>query len=425
MNSENPLDNLKEPESVDSLESLVYLSSVDIVGSTALKQRNDSWQDIISSFFNEAREFVKDSSLNKPSGFKDWKFLGDEVVFRAHITSKSDIEKLSEDAYKILMHLAEHVETKDIGLSAKGTVWIVPVDNKQNIFISGEDYLGIHVDTGFRIAKAFSQQKQLALSFEIVYFIHKFHGHLERIFFLGYKELKGVWNQRLYPVFWYINETKNIKTKIPYDLPERCKLTRELITLIDANLRNHDIIEEIIPKINHPFLSDILNKCDIYLGEAHPETQGREFQLQKTELHNALVVIDSNKKILLNKRQSSRHIHPDTWACPGGHILPGESLRESCIRKAREELCITVNPITDVVVPYFIEPKPKHPLGINGFRVLCIADSVEIERLANNNDVKWFTIEEIENLESEGKTVPDISRQLKYLLKMHDSIEST
>jgi ADP-ribose pyrophosphatase YjhB (NUDIX family) len=413
----NPLDTIKVPTGQGDLENLVFFFSVDIVGSTALKQRNNDWQEVIRSFFQRSRELIKgDEPVSNAQSLVVWKYLGDEIVFISDLTSKDQLHLLTEACYNILTNLADYMESKDPELSAKGTVWIVPVDGQQNIYLYGEDYLGRHVDAGFRVAKEFARQRQLALSFEVSILLSEKTATGSKLHFLGFRHLKGVWQDRYYPVVWYAPGSESIK-KLPYDLSARCELTRKFIRQIETHEVGSDRVARELEKIDHEFSKTDLSSIKSYLESHRHVKSGREHRRQKTEIHNALVVIHpSEKKVLLHKRTGDREIHPTKWACPGGHIHHGESLEASCTRKGREELNLEVKPITDLVVPYFIGASEAGGIGINGFRVQCCIEDSALNTIEKNESLKWFSVKEIELLEKNGETVPDLSSQIKRIL---------
>ncbi|MBQ9834502.1 MAG: NUDIX domain-containing protein [Bacilli bacterium] len=74
--------------------------------------------------------------------------------------------------------------------------------------------------------------------------------------------------------------------------------------------------------------------------------------LDKVIIHNeglyhkevAIFLINDNKEILLQKRSSTKNIHPNKWAWHGGHVIAGESNIDAIIRESKEELGINLSP---------------------------------------------------------------------------------
>lgn len=56
-----------------------------------------------------------------------------------------------------------------------------------------------------------------------------------------------------------------------------------------------------------------------------------------------MAVFDSEKKLLLTRRNSNLRVFPHAWVMPGGHIDLGESLEEGVVREIKEETGIQVD----------------------------------------------------------------------------------
>jgi len=78
------------------------------------------------------------------------------------------------------------------------------------------------MDIGFRITKYSSRQK-ITLSAEYAYLLY----HLskptgsskidDKLKIVAFKELRGIWNGRLYPIVWYYPDWDNIESSFDYD----------------------------------------------------------------------------------------------------------------------------------------------------------------------------------------------------------------
>jgi len=238
-----------KPKSIPIQNSILFIS-FDIVNSTQLKNDFDDWPILIDSILQRTlNEF-------RPYG-KFWKNLGDEIIFTRDLSDLHNFKKmdksllidfiqkvydiLTEMNIKIATELASFELTYEIGL--KSTIWLAPIEFeeskkvKDKIFNtviklhkddnSQKDYIGIDIDAGFRVTK-FTRKNVIALSAELSYFI------LETLKYLGNKcphkkgdkfvcskceikekianfvyfdltTLKGVWNNRHYPIFWFSN----------------------------------------------------------------------------------------------------------------------------------------------------------------------------------------------------------------------------
>lgn len=43
----------------------------------------------------------------------------------------------------------------------------------------------------------------MAISFELAYILSKDTDYLKNIYIITYKSLKGIWQNRMYPIIWY------------------------------------------------------------------------------------------------------------------------------------------------------------------------------------------------------------------------------
>ena len=122
----------------------------------------------------------------------------------------------------------------------------------------------------------------------------------------------------------------------------------------------------------------------------------------------AQAFILSNNKILLGKR-STKGLYHGLWATFGGKIEQCETPSEALVRECYEELGIYIeNPEwIDVVEDDF-----KH--DIHFFSVKSWKG--EITNKSEHYEVRWFALDEIENLQMVDTVREVINRHLKYLL---------
>jgi 8-oxo-dGTP diphosphatase len=109
------------------------------------------------------------------------------------------------------------------------------------------------------------------------------------------------------------------------------------------------------------------------------------------------VIIDDGR-VLLVKRG-----HPPLageWSIPGGVLELGETLREAAVREAREETCLTVEPaellgVYDRVLRDDTGGILYHFVLID---FLCRPLSGKAQAADDADEVRWFTLNEIEKL---------------------------
>ncbi len=200
--------------------------SYDIVNSTLYKYRHLKWASLYKKIFETLHNEIKSS------GFKKWKINGDELLYiKEYIECNlsDDIKKADCIMTTALRKIHEDNELRrdfnDIKqISLKSTMWIANIkdinnsdnDEKGTSDVSIEwndkiDYFGKETDTGFRISTLVPRSKT-GISAAIMYVLfHKDDEILKNIKLLGYSSLKGIWNNKKYPIFIYIRELKKNK----------------------------------------------------------------------------------------------------------------------------------------------------------------------------------------------------------------------
>ncbi len=246
---------LSGPEFDDLARSkLKIFLSVDVVGSTALKQSgrhfslpegagnpldfdNGDWLHLLMGFYRDfpskladAYAEVRDRRKKDSKGTIGahtrspalWKALGDELIFSAELKGDEDAA-IHLEALASAINSSVHIwseGSRKLPVSFKGTAWIAgfPVGNAEipmtvsetkasvadRIAIGDDryDYSGPAMDIGFRLSR-FATPRRLIISAEVADLVIKDLVIKNRIFVEDPVELKGVLNGRPYPIFWY------------------------------------------------------------------------------------------------------------------------------------------------------------------------------------------------------------------------------
>ena len=204
--------------------------SVDVVGSTAFKHRkaldgeSKPWQKFIHAFYTGFPEIFwrkvgeaqaeggPGTALIKPHL---WKALGDELIFSVPLKHPS-YTRLYLKAFRL--SLIEAIKNwaggeNPLPISFKGTAWLagfpvfnsaVPLDVEKPFSAESEhfDFVGPLIDIGFRLSKLASPRK-FVISADIAWLITTLGDTAAMSFhYDGLETLKGVLNERPYPVFW-------------------------------------------------------------------------------------------------------------------------------------------------------------------------------------------------------------------------------
>jgi len=124
----------------------------------------------------------------------------------------------------------------------------------------------------------------------------------------------------------------------------------------------------------------------------------------------AWAIIIDKSKILLVLRPNDKKVFPDSWSFPWWKMKPWESLHNTIIREVKEETGLNFTPISKF---NFSELITKNFHNISHLYIWTINWNQ-----FDNNSVKWFNIDEIENINiafNYKKTIKSLLKNLKSL----------
>ena len=276
----------QEREEPFERRSVEVFFSFDIVNSTSYKTLNfTGWSQVIFALFSKVQRLV----AKKMPSAEMWRILGDEVIFIVPIKEKNDIFIYVNSIFEILnimvIQLKKGIFFDELGIceldrdlmkmqniiSMKAAAWIAIIgenlkkleqyDNLIERFKLQEGYgifefLGNDIDTGFRV-KENTQERRLTISYELAYILSRNTDYLKNIHIITYKRLKGVWQNRLYPIIWYYDEKylegMSFENSFYYDEREN----NELVKSYFENRINSILIQEMYYDVDYA-LSKIL-----------------------------------------------------------------------------------------------------------------------------------------------------------------------
>ena len=129
-------------------------------------------------------------------------------------------------------------------------------------------------------------------------------------------------------------------------------------------------------------------------------------------------ILNSENKLLIQKRSSVKRIEPNVWAMTGGNVMAGEDPKDTLVREAREELNITLDPKELI---YFTVVKTGNVL----IKTYFMRHDYDISKMKYKDDevseVKWATWKEIDDLVKNNEFISARWRYVKDYLK--DRIE--
>ena len=261
-------------------EKNIYIFfSFDLVGSTRFKVEEPAiWPYIIFKFY----ELIYNELKNKIPQILVWKYLGDEVLLYVSIKDfecDSLIYEIPDIAYNVQSKVAKDIQTiihkKQLKLDIKSTIWIAGVQtvksqvfNANDISIEDEkyrnlmmpltvgdklqvDFLGPDMDTGFRISK-FAYHHKVVLSADLAYLLYRMKkprkrkGIDEQLKIVSFETLKGVWDNKYYPIIWYYPNWKCVETDFFYsDHKENEIVDRILSNRIESINKLENVYDEL------------------------------------------------------------------------------------------------------------------------------------------------------------------------------------
>jgi hypothetical protein len=253
--------------------------SIDVVGSTAFKHRkvesegSKPWLKFIHGFYTAFPEMCQNRVLEvekeadpKPHLARPylWKALGDELIFSVLVNHPSHVRHYLKAFRKSLIDAIQHWTEGENGLpiSFKGTAWLagfpvfnsaVPLDCGPTHAVDSEqfDYVGPLLDIGFRLSK-FATPRRFVVSVDTAWVIAALEdaGGMT-IHYHGREPLKGVLNDRPYPVFWI--DCVDDENGASLDRLEDTILNRTPVELNSVRELAEAFLKAVAPAIPKPF----------------------------------------------------------------------------------------------------------------------------------------------------------------------------
>lgn len=198
------------------------------------KQNCDSiyyqdWSIIIRNLFNDFNSCFCNFLLQEE--IYPWKFCGDELIYCIPVQKRKDVYRYTLAFYKTLRVLDKKCTESNL-IRLKGSAWTAgfPVRNRiietpipetfrkkddskdisEENFLIFEyphlDYVGPEMDIGFRIGK-YTNPGLIVVSLELAYILSDAEtecvpGERFSIINVGWEVLKGVWDEKKYPILW-------------------------------------------------------------------------------------------------------------------------------------------------------------------------------------------------------------------------------
>lgn len=275
------LDSFSEPA-----RKFYIFTSFDLANSTEYKERHpESWFKLINEFYDHV--FSAQGVFSDEERSKVWKLIGDEVLLYQRIETQDMLKRSLSATFSNLQTInkkvidSDHNKAKHL-LRVKGSVWCAavleynsltesdldasglqgrnfgipqPVDREVKISVANKtlydniiDFVGVDLDIGFRVAD-YTEPGRLAVS-ALLTRLYLASQRIEdededaKARIVGYRKLKGAWNDFHYPIIWYEEDWGKFKCR--YDDKLKASLSSlAMVEVAENHVTNKDLAREL------------------------------------------------------------------------------------------------------------------------------------------------------------------------------------
>jgi len=427
--------------------------SFDLVNSTQYKTLSRKrWPIVISRFY----ELVADGLDKRLTNLHLWKYVGDELLFYKRINAIDEIFHCLPTAYSVLQDAIRrlHVEFSDTYtiLSIKATVWcartceVAPQDieeikkgafklEQRNIVVfqgSGErrtqiDFLGPDIDLGFRIAKH-AMRGRLVVSADLAYLLHKEVARdpektEDKLRIVSYEQLRGIWDNRRYPIIWYEEDWSKVSQSFLYDEHFESSVIESIkAEKVDEVVVLEKVYEDLDQK------REIENTWISLRGVKPKEEEERSFPgivpSTLVQIHCVAICFRENGRILIAKRPADKRRFPNKWEFGCGQLRVSETFEECLARSYEDDFKATLSfgdrlqPITT----YFIDDHDEKR-KIPGAIFLAHVDNPDDVTAVRHAELQWLDPNIVDSFLPED-AVPAFKDTVKRAVKIKKASES-
>jgi len=133
------------------------------------------------------------------------------------------------------------------------------------------------------------------------------------------------------------------------------------------------------------------------------------------------VAIADGRVLLVRQEEESGHIN-GMYGFPAGRVEKGETELEAVVREFREETGLIAKPFDFSQFPnnYFVTdiPRKNNQVITFGFRAYKVTNFIgELAGEANKTTPEWIKLEDLEQLEKDGKLLPNTIKIVNQVLQ--------
>ncbi|WP_394897198.1 NUDIX hydrolase [Clostridium paraputrificum] len=443
-------------------DGIYMFFSFDLENSTRFKCLfPSSWSKLLITFYDSIKRIFKcnmekekikykNDNIEKELQLNVWKLIGDEILFYKKVNDPRELFYNIKAIYYTMDNFYDELCNSDNfcdnrkniikpNIDVKASVWIAKCtanesgkdnyiylnalsNNQDSSMILGQDFkqmdfLGPDIDEGFRIGK-YCSRKKVTISAKLAYIIYylaeekdifsdldkKSINELFKIVY--YTKLRGIWDERLYPIIFYTHKWNDKDELFNYDdyliddivknfskikNNEECHIGYLKKILNDLNLKVE--IEELANEI-------IVNK---YVDEQGDNVyKPQRVNYVNSEVHCVAICINSENKVLILKRSENRKRMKGLWECGCAKINSNEDW-STCLKNEYKnnlglDICIEKNP--EPIASYSFE---KDGIVVPGIIFKADIGNVEVKvdhnkysefRFVNQDDIEGLRDEE-------------------------------
>lgn len=188
---------------------------------------------------------------------------------------------------------------------------------------------------------------------------------------------------------------------MPEELPTPKKSLKQLEKENKRNLKKVETKK--INKDNDVMeLWEVLDDNGNATGEIMKKYDQKVFDRDFYHLGADVWIINSDNKILIQKRAKQKKLEPNVWAMTGGSVILGENSKDTIVRESKEELDIDINANDLKLITKF----KTGNVWIDTYILKCDYDISEMKFQEDEvSDVKWATWIEISDLVNNGQFI--------------------
>ena len=418
----------------DDKQELILFVSFDIVNSSKYKTSNyHNWFMVLDVIFKRIRTEV----LMRIDKTEPWRSIGDEIVFILRITCREEVEHAIQTTFKILNDISKLIKSGDIYqnttieqseidilrqqsiLSLKASAWIAVVSNtpKRNVLnvmymSQTEDgfpcfeFQGNDIDTGFRVSKN-TRDRRLTLCFELAYLMSENSKENSNLYIISYQRLKGIWDNRLYPVIWYHDSDvamSTLENSFYYDEDEEDELIKDYFRRKDGKSIRDKIdgniffeLDKIAKDRNMQYKLSKIKECFLNTRTCTEKIIDSNFS---QEIHCVAVCLDrENKRVLMFKRSKTLNNFPGKWEFGCSVVKKNITFEDNLEKDYKMYFNIDIKVLRPFKTYNFTDEKKGQVLGVRFIAEILNAENIKCNE--KYSEYRYIDLNNIDEIDKE------------------------